>query len=434
MPDYISVSKGIKALESNRDRLFLALGIYKPHVPWVAPQEYFDRHPLKSLVMPERRADDLDDLPERLKLMAHNEAKFGPNYHRKVVAAGYDKEMVQAYLACVSFTDDQVGRILDAWYASPHAESGYVVLWSDHGYQLSEKEGWSKMKPWYDSARVNLMIAGPDLAKGAFCDKAVSLLDLYPTLVELLKLPAPPQKLDGNSLVPLLKNPQADWDKPVLMSSEADGIRYDVVMDNDYRMTRLATGETELYKLADDPHEFTNLASKPEYAEVIANLSRHLSFKHPEPGKDGWLEAEDIPRQSSSDFGQRGNFHYPKAQAGSSQGKVVCADLRAGLGSYIEFVVKIEKAGDYELSVVASAQGPCLLSTAAVVDDAKQADSGYPMKKLMTIEKSKAGSFELVSAGTITFKQTGLHLLRFSSKVAKQLLEIDRIQIRRLPD
>ena len=80
------------------------------------------------------------------------------------------------------------------------------------------------------------MIAGPGLAKGAFCYKAVSLLDLYPTLVELLKLPAPPQALDGNSLVPLLKNPQADWDKPVLMSSEADGIRYDVVMDNDYRM------------------------------------------------------------------------------------------------------------------------------------------------------------------------------------------------------
>ena len=118
--------------------------------------------------------------------------------------------MLQAYLACVSFTDEQVGRILDAWYASSHAEHGYVVLWSDHGYQLSEKEGWSKMKPWFDSARVNLMIAGPGLAEGVFCDKAVSLQDLYPTLVELLKLPAPPQILDGNSLVPLLKNPQSD--------------------------------------------------------------------------------------------------------------------------------------------------------------------------------------------------------------------------------
>ena len=427
MPDYISVSKGINALESNRDHLFLALGIFKPHVPWVAPQEYFDRHPLKSLVMPEGRADDLDDLPERLKLMAHNEAKFGPNYHRKVVAAGYDKEMVQAYLACVSFTDDQVGRILDAWYASPHAESGYVVLWSDHGYQLSEKEGWSKMKPWYDSARVNLMIAGPDLAKGAFCDKAVSLLDLYPTLVELLKLPAPPQKLDGNSLVPLLKNPQADWDKPVLMSSEADGIRYDVVMDNDYRMTRLATGETELYKLADDPHEFTNLASKPEYAEVIAKLSRHLSFKHPKPGKDGWLEAEDIPRQSSSDFGQRGNFHYPKAQAGSSQGKVVCADLRAGTGSYIDFVLDVQAPGTYRLSATMSSGGACSVLVDDVKNDAAQADAGYPMRTVGSLEATNVRKD--VSLGVVRFDQPGLKIIRFVSDVPKQQVEFDRIRI-----
>ena len=443
MPDYISVSKGIEALESNRDSLFLSLGIYRPHVPWVVPQEYFDRHPLENLVMPERRADDLDDLPERFKLMAHNEGNFGPDYHRKAVAAGHDRSMVQAYLACVSFADEQVGRILDAWYASPHAESGYVVLWSDHGYQLSEKEGWSKMKPWYDSSRVNFMISGPGLAEGVFCDKAVSLLDLYPTLVELLELPAPPQTLDGNSLVPLLKNPQAVWDKPVLMSSEADGIRYDVVMDNDYRMTRFATGETELYKLDDDPHEFINLlalhspqsdegASNPEYAEVIAKLSQHLSFKHPKMGKDGWLEAEELPHQTSSDYGQRGNFHYPKDQAGASQGKVVCADLRMGEGSYLEFVVKIEQEGNYELSVALSAEGPCSLSKAAVVNDAKQADSGYPMKKLMTIEKSKSAAFQTVSAGTITFKQAGLHLLRFSSEVKKQLLQIDRIQIQKL--
>lgn len=432
MPDYISVSKGIKVLELNSDSLFLSLGIFRPHVPWVVPQEYFDRHPLESLIMPEHQANDLDDLPERFKLMAHNEAKFGPDYHHKAVAAGHDKRMVQAYLACVSFADEQVGRILDAWYASPHAENGYVVLWSDHGYQLSEKEGWSKMKPWFDSARVNLMISGPGLAKGVFCDKAVSLLDLYPTLVELLELPAPPQTLDGNSLVSLLKNPQAEWDKPVLMSSEADGIRYDVVMDNDYRMTRLATGETELYKLDNDPHEFTNLARNSAYAKVIAKLSQHLSFKHPKPDKDGWLEAEELPHQTSSDYGQRGNFHYPKDQAGASQGKVVCADLRMGEGSYIEFVVKIEHAGDYELSVAVSAEGPYSLSTAAVVDDALQADAGYPMKELLGIQKSKSGAFEIVSAGTVRFNQAGLHLLRFSSKVKKQLLQIDRMQIRKL--
>jgi arylsulfatase A-like enzyme len=432
MPDYISVSRGIKALKSHRSGLFLSLGIYRPHVPWVVPQEFFDRHPLKSLIMPEHRDDDLDDLPERFKTMAHNPAKFGPGYHQELEAKGYDREKVRAYLACVSFTDEQVGRILDAWYASPHAETGYVVLWSDHGYQLSEKEGWSKMKPWYDSARVNLMIAGPGLSKGVFCNKAVSLLDLYPTLVELLKLTAPSQTLDGNSLVPLLKDPEADWDKPALMSSEADGIRYDVVLANDHRMTRFATGETELYDLDNDPHEFTNLANHPEYQPVITKLSEHLSWKHTNPAQDGWLEAEDLPCQSSADFRQRGNFHYPMAHPSASKGKVVCADLRKGVGSYVEFVVRIEEAGDHQLSVAVSTQGSCTLSTAPVVNDARQADAGYPMKELLRIEKSKPGKIETVSANTVRFEQVGLHLLRFSSLVPKQLLQIDRIRIEKL--
>ncbi len=151
-----------------------------------------------------------------------------------LAAKGYDRQFVRAYLACVTFADEQLGRILDAWDASPHSKNGYIVLWSDHGYNLGEKGGWSKMKPWYDSAHSNLIIAGPGIQKAAICKKAVSLQDLYPTLVDLLKIPSPPQSIDGNSLVPLLKNPEANWDKPVVMSSETDGIRYDVVLDNDF--------------------------------------------------------------------------------------------------------------------------------------------------------------------------------------------------------
>ena len=429
MPDYLSVSQGIEALESNGGGLFLALGIYRPHVPWVVPQEYFDRHPLESLLMPVRQENDLADLPERFTTIARGPAKFGPGYHEMLEAKGYDREKVQAYLASVSFADDQVGRILDAWYASPHAESGYVILWSDHGYQLSEKEGWSKMKPWYDSARVNLMIAGPGLTQGAFCNKAVSLLDLYPTLVDLLGLAAPPQGLDGNSLLPLLQNPQADWDKPVLMSSEEEGIRYDVVLSNDYRMTRLATGETELYHLDSDPHEFTNLAEKPEYKGVIAKLSEHLSLRQSEPDAEGWWEAEDLPHQTSSDFEQRGNFHYPWHHSEASQGEAVCADLNKGAGSYIEFALKIDRPGHYDLSISLNAEGSCTLLTAPVVNDAKQADAGYPMKKLVNIEKTQSETFDLVSAGMVRFDQVGLHLLRFSSQVPEQQLKIDRLRL-----
>ena len=159
MPDYIAASHGIEQIQTIDEPLFLSLGIYRPHVPWVVPQEYFDLYPLEELQFSERRADDLDDLPERFKLLAHFESKFGKGYNGMLAEKGYDKQFARAYLACVTFADEQVGRILDAWDASTHSNNGYIVLWSDHGYMLGEKEAWSKMKPWYDSARCNLIIA-----------------------------------------------------------------------------------------------------------------------------------------------------------------------------------------------------------------------------------------------------------------------------------
>ncbi len=433
MPDYIAVSKGIEALTSNRDNLFLSLGIYRPHVPWVVPKEYFDQFPLEDIQLPEHRADDLDDLPERLKLLAHNEATFGKDFNKMLVASGDNKGFVRAYLACVTFADEQLGRLLDAWDASSHAANGYIVMWSDHGYMLGEKEGWSKMKPWYDSAHCNLIIAGPGIPKGAVCNKAVSLQDLYPTLIDLLKLPPPPQKIDGNSLVPLLNNPEADWDKPVVMSSEADGIRYDTVLGNDYRMTRLITGETELYKLADDPHEFNNLARNPKYAPVIERLAKHLTFNYPEIPQDGWIEAEAIPRQTSADYGLRGNCHFPQALQGASGGRVICADLHAGKGSYIDFVLDVKNTGTYALGATLLAGGACTVSVADVVDDAAQADTGYPMENIGTVQGG-TGAFRDVSFGTVTFDQPGLKLVRFMSSVPKQRLQVDRIQFQQKED
>jgi arylsulfatase A-like enzyme len=428
MPDYIAASDAIEQIQSVDEPLFLSLGIYRPHVPWVVPQEYFDRYPLDTLRFSERRAGDLDDLPERFKLMAHLEAKFGRGYNDMLAAEGYDKQFVRAYLACVTFADEQVGRVLDAWDASPHAKDGYIVLWSDHGYMLGEKEGWSKMKPWYDSAHSNLIIAGPGIPKGAVCDKAVSLQDLYPTLIDLLKIPPPPQRIDGNRLTPLLKNPGVEWDKPVVMSSEVDGIRWDVVLDNDYRMTRLITGETELYNLNDDPHEFNNLARDPQYAPVIARLSQHLTFSYPVFKAGAWIEAEDTPRQTSSDYQLRGNCHYPQALAGASGGRVISADLRAGVGSYIDFVLDVPTPGTYSLSATLSVGGPCTVLFDDVVDDAAQADTGYPMQAVGRVEPT-GGELQDVSIGAVTFDRPGLKIIRLMSNVSKQRLQVDRIQL-----
>ena len=429
MGDYRAASAGIKQIQSSREPIFLSVGIYRPHAPFIVPQEYFDKYPLASLQLSERRIDDLDDLPERFKLLAGFEAKFGKGYHQMLVDKGYDKQFVRAYLASVTFADEQVGRLLDAWYASPHAETGYVVLWSDHGYMLGEKSAWSKIKPWYDSSRSNLMIAGPGLSQGTVCSKSVSLLDIYPTLVELLELPDPPQMLDGNSLVPLLKNGDAEWERPVLMTSQMDGIFFESVLDNDYRMTRLITGETELYKLSNDPHEFTNLAQNPEHAPIIEKLEKHLSFRYPEISADGWIEAESIPAQTSADYKLRGNCHYPRPDAGASGGRMIYADLRAGKGSYIDFVLDVQTPGTYRLSGTIASGGACSVLVDAVKNDAAQADAGYPMKVVGTLEAS--GTLEDLSLGVVRFDDVGLKIIRFVSEVPKQLVKFDRLRLLR---
>ena len=430
MPDYISVSHGIEKLTTINDPLFLSLGIYRPHVPWIVPQKYFDLYPLDEVEFPERRANDLDDLTERFKLLAHLEAKFGRGYNRMLAEKGYDKQFVRAYLACVTFADEQVGRILDAWDSSLHGRNSFIILWSDHGYNLSEKEAWSKMKPWYDSAHCNLIIAGPGIPTGKVCDKAVSLQDLYPTLIDLLKVAPPPQSMDGNSLTPLLKKPNTDWNKPVVMSSESDGIRWDVVLDNDYRMTRLITGETELYRLVNDPHEFNNLATDAKHSSVIERLSQHLTFSYPEIRGDGWMEAEATPCQTSSDYQLRGNCHFPQRFPEASRGKIICADLNAGRGSYLDFVVKLTTPGIYSLAATLSAGDSCSVFVDDVKDEAAQADTGYSMTKVGMIS-SGSDKLEDISIGKITFDRPGLKIIRIQSNAPKQRIKIDRIQLRK---
>ena len=355
------------------------------------------------------------------------EAKFGKRYHKKLVTKGYDRQFVRAYLASISFADEQVGRILDAWYASPHAKTGYVVLWSDHGYMLGEKGAWSKIKPWYDSSRCNFIIAGSGLPRGSVCNKSVSLLDLYPTLIELIGLPKPPQKLNGISLVPLLKNPNADWNRPVRMTSQMDGVFFESILDNDFRMTRLATGETELYKLTNDPHEFKNLASNPEYNPIIKKLEKHLSFGYPEIPADDWVEAESIPAQTSADFRKRENTHYPRSDKDASGGKVICANFQKGPGSYIEFILDVPQAGTYQVGATIAGNGNYSVKVDDVKNDAAQANARYPMKMIGSFEAPP--SYAYAKFGVAEFDKPGLKILRINSTIPKQKLSLDRVHI-----
>ena len=209
MPDYKIASWGTEQLGKSYDSpLFLAIGFQRPHVPQYAPQKWFDLYPMETLQLPKVAENDLKDIPG-----------YGVNITRlKHVAPTMEwveendqwKPLVQSYLACISFTDHQVGRVLDALDASPYKDNTYIVLYTDHGFHQGEKERFAKRSLWEDGTRTPMIIAGPGIVEGKVCSKPAQLLDIYPTLLELTGLKAD-AKLEGNSLVPLLKNPQADW-------------------------------------------------------------------------------------------------------------------------------------------------------------------------------------------------------------------------------
>jgi arylsulfatase A-like enzyme len=247
---------------------FLAVGFYRPHIPLFAPKKYFDLYPVQSTVLPPTIADDLDDLSPTARKLALEPVTAGA--HATVVRHNQWRAGVAAYLACVSFVDAQVGRLLDALDQGPSAGNTIVVLWGDHGWHLGEKQHWGKWTGWERATRVPLVIAPPG-GKAAVCRQPASLIDLYPTLLDLCGLPAKPD-LDGVSLVPQLRDPAAA-SRPALTTFGAGNFS---VRDGRWRYIRYADGSQELYDHDRDPNEWTNLAADRQFAPVIDRLAKAL--------------------------------------------------------------------------------------------------------------------------------------------------------------
>ena len=275
--DSSSVSWVIDQLEEYRDRpFFLACGIYRPHLPWYVPKKYFDLFPLETVQLPMVLEGDLDDLGDRAREIASR----GGNYHRHVVEAGQWQAAVQGYLASIAYADAMVDRLLRALDESPHAENTIVVLWSDHGWQLGEKEHWRKFAIWDNVARTVLMIRAPrgvpgldgGSSEGGRCRRVTSLVDLYPTLIELSGLPEK-KGLDGRSLVPLLEDPQTEWEYPAITTY--DRFEYSIRTER-WRYIRYIDDSEELYDHDIDPDEWINLAADPAFAAVKAELATHI--------------------------------------------------------------------------------------------------------------------------------------------------------------
>ncbi|TWU51393.1 sulfatase [Rubripirellula reticaptiva] len=267
--DHLVVDWATEQMQREGDRpLFLAVGLFRPHIPWEVPQKWFDLYPIDEVQLPKLRDDDLDD--------AHDHGRR--NWHKWVTDNDQWPHLMRGYLASISYVDHQLGRLLDALDASPMKDNTIVVLWSDHGFHIGEKENWEKFALWDQTTHVPLFIHAPGLSRdGQKTQQPATLTDVYPTLCELAGISVPVQ-CDGVSLVPQLKNPQAARTTPALTSYQFDREETSshAVADTRYRLIKYGNGIEELYDLQEDPHEFNNRASDPKLSDVRSRLTESL--------------------------------------------------------------------------------------------------------------------------------------------------------------
>ncbi|MEX2640151.1 MAG: sulfatase [Balneolales bacterium] len=272
----------LSQLGSGQDEpFFMAVGFFLPHVPLYASQKWFDLYPEEDrITLPLSPVGERDDVPD-----------FAWNLHwhlpepRLSWLEEHDqwRAKVRAYLATISFMDAQVGKVLDALEAQDLDDNTVVVLWSDHGYHLGEKAITGKNTLWERSTRVPLIFAGPGVSVGARISQPAELLDMYPTLVELAGLPEK-GGLEGISLMPQLKDADAARERPAVTTANPGNHS---VRSGQWRYIRYADGSEELYDHYRDPHEWSNLAHHPDYAEIKKDHAR-------------WLPANDQPHAPGS--------------------------------------------------------------------------------------------------------------------------------------
>ncbi len=271
-PDYKTATKTIELLRKHKDKpFFIATGLIRPHYPSVAPEQYFEPYRWQDIVLPELVENDIDDIPKlgRPRIMNSNNpiGKYSDN----------QKRMWAAYYATVTFMDEQVGRIIGELERLGLRESTIIVLLSDHGYHLGEHTFWLKANLHEEVARVPLIVSVPGMTPGK-TNAITELLDIYPTLSELTGLPVP-EKVQGKSFVPVLKNPAA------AVKTDAISIYKGVALHEEtFAYMRYDDGQEELYDMVKDPLQFTNQANNPEYSSVLKQMQKRLNTRIKEEG------------------------------------------------------------------------------------------------------------------------------------------------------
>jgi len=267
--DYRTAEYAVQKLHQDFDHpFFLNVGIYKPHSPHFAPQKYFDEYPLMDLKMPLLTKDDCDDLPTgAITLMkdAHwwetmlKSQKINPDAYR---------EFVQAYQSCATFADDMIGKVMKALNSSPYKNNTIIILWSDNGFHLGEKEHIEKFALWEKTTHVPFIIIAPGVTKaGTIISNPVDLTTIYPTLTDLCGLKTP-AGIEGFSIVPLLKD-QSVKTPPALMTYLKGN---HAIRTDRWRFIHYADGSEELYDHSKDENEWYNLANNAKNKELLDSL------------------------------------------------------------------------------------------------------------------------------------------------------------------
>lgn len=283
--------------------LFLAVGFIRPHTPLHVPQKYFDQFPIESVELPTIKDNDAADT--HFKDLYVDTVK-GLKYFR-LLEESYPEEgegiraFTQAYLASVAAVDDCIGEVVDAVDNSSLKDNTIIVLISDHGWSMGQKDYLFKNFLWEESARVPFIVRAPGITQaGGVAEHPVSLIDLYPTLVDLCELRGDTRKnekgasLDGYSLRPFLENPQSmEWDgpegaltmlfagehsksKPAKEDNKNPDKQHWSLRTSGWRYILYNNGLEELYDHTNDPHEWSNLAGNSQYSEIKDKLRQQL--------------------------------------------------------------------------------------------------------------------------------------------------------------
>ncbi len=283
LPDGQSARAAAKFLKENRSKpFFLAVGIFRPHLPFIAPKKYFDLHPLEKVILPPPAREDSAGA-ENVDLGSHHAVRRMERERGMLRLAMEDetrRRMIQAYYACVSFADAQAGVVLAALKEAGLAQRTIVVFVSDHGFLLGEHGVYAKSSLFEQSVRAPLIVSVPGVTQpGRPCARLVEFVDLYPTLAELCGL-VTPAGLEGTSFVPLLRNPEQPWKKAVF---SVDLVGERMIRTEKWKLITLPGGGGWFFDMESDPQENQNLHDSPAHQKTLAEMRALLAA--------GWRKA-----------------------------------------------------------------------------------------------------------------------------------------------